>query len=290
MNDESLKIEELPRLKNPVFIAGFDGWGNALNVSRGMTDFLISRMQARYFAAINADLFYRYDATRPTVAIEEGILTHYRPPKGNFFVIETGEQHAHDIIVLSADEPNLSWNRLVRETLDLLKKLGVKTIITLGSMFDNVLHTERMISALVSNDALKLLLIQKGIQPISYHGPTTIHSTIQWEGQKRGFECLSLWCHCPYYLQGTTHFGLLSTLGNLLAYLGNFSLDTRSLEENWEKLEEEVRALIKDNDQLKAVVEELQKSRTKRVRAFRQPLDPGEKIINLKDFRLKAED
>jgi proteasome assembly chaperone (PAC2) family protein len=284
MNDESLKIEELPRLKNPVFIAGFDGWGNALNVSRGMADFLISRLQARYFAAINADLFFRYDATRPVATIEEGILTHYRPPKGNFFVIETGEHHAHDIIVLSADEPNLAWNRLVSEILDLLKNLGAKTIITLGSMFDNVLHTDRTISALVSNDALKSLLVQKGVQPISYHGPSTIHSTIHWEGQKRGFECLSLWCHCPYYLQGTTHFGLLSALGNLLAYLGNFSLDTRSLEESWEKLEAEIQTLLKDNSQLREVVDKLQKTRTKRGRAFRQPIDPGEKIINLKDF------
>jgi cell division protein FtsB len=74
----------------------------------------------------------------------------------------------------------------------------------------------------------------------------------------------------------------------LLAYLGNFSLDTRMLEESWEKLEAEIQTLIKDNAQLRDVVDELEKSRTKRGRAFRQPIDSGEKIINLKDF-LKPE-
>jgi proteasome assembly chaperone (PAC2) family protein len=283
METDAINIEESPRLKNPVFIAGFDGWGNALNVSRGMVDFLISRLGGRRIARLDPDTFYRYDASRPVVTIEEGVLKKYRPPRGDIFAIET-EPDAHDLVILAADEPNLSWDRLVDELCGFLKSLGVKTIITLGGLFDNVLHTERTISGIVSNEGMKSLLRQKGINPISYHGPTTIHSTIHWEGQKRGFECLSLWCRCPYYIQSVTHFGLMSALGELLAFLGNFEINTRSLEENWEKLEIEIREMVEKNPQIKSVVEGLMKQKTRGASVLNQSAGSKEKVINLMDF------
>lgn len=283
MENQGLNIEELPRLKNPVFIAGFDGWGNALNISKGMTDFLISRLSGRPIADLNSDFFFRYDATRPVVTVEDGILKKYRPPKARIFAVET-EDDAHDLIILSADEPNLAWDRFVDELFRFLKSMGVKTIITLGAMYDNVLHTERNISGLVSNEGLKALLRQKGINSVSYHGPGTIHTAIHWEGQQRGFECLSLWCHCSYYLQGVTHFGLLSALGGLLAFIGNFKLDTRVLEDNWEKLELEIIDLVEKNPQIKSVVDGLMKQRARGSTGLNPSGDSKEKIINLSDF------
>ena len=48
MSDHGIHIKELPQLKNPLLIAGFDGWGNALNISNGMAGYLIRRMNVRY--------------------------------------------------------------------------------------------------------------------------------------------------------------------------------------------------------------------------------------------------
>ena len=148
MELKGIDIEETPSLKNPLFIAGFDGWGNALNISRGMVDFLASRLSARAIARLNPDNFYRYDATRPMVRVEEGVLKSYRPPKGVFYCVETEEQ-GRDLVLLLADEPSMGWHRLVDEMFGFLTRLGVETIISIGSMYDNVLHTERMISSLV---------------------------------------------------------------------------------------------------------------------------------------------
>ncbi len=284
MERQGIQIEKLPELKHPVLIAGFEGWGNALNISKGMVDFLISRLSGKQFAKINPDFFYRYDATRPVVNVEEGVLESCRPPKGVFYSVET-EPEARDLVILRADEPNLGWYRFVDELFHLCKALDIKTIITLGGMYDNVLHTDRIISALVSNQDLKSLLIKKKVNPISYHGPSTIHSIIHWEGQKRAYDCISLWCRCPYYIQGTTHFGLLSALGDVLAFLGDFKLDTKSLERNWEKLEIEIQELINTNPQLQTLVDDLKKA--KKVTAgpgLRRSINRDEKVINLTDF------
>ena len=108
---------------------------------------------------------------------------------------------------------------------------------------------------------------------------------IQSEGSKRGFECISLWSHCPYYLQGTTHFGLLSHLGGVIAELGNFQLVTPDLEANWKKLKEQINRLIDGNSELQSLISSLRKEKVKgTTTSLKGTLSSDKKIINLKDF------
>ena len=84
MTEHGIDIEKLPELNKPLLIAGFDGWGNALDISKGMVTHLIHKLQAEPFAKIDPDTFYRYDETRPRVNIEEGVLKSLLPPGGTF--------------------------------------------------------------------------------------------------------------------------------------------------------------------------------------------------------------
>jgi hypothetical protein len=128
-------------------------------------------------------------------------------------------------------------------------------------------------------------LMASDINPIAYQGPGAIHTIIHSEGSKRGFECISLWAHCPYYLQGTTHFGLLSHLGQLVAGLGNFQLDTPDLEANWIKLKEQINQLIDGNSELQSLISSLRKEKVKGLTtSLKGTLKSDEKIINLQDF------
>jgi hypothetical protein len=128
-------------------------------------------------------------------------------------------------------------------------------------------------------------LQKHNVNAISYQGPTAIHSIIQSEGTKRGFECFSLWSHCPYYLQGTTHFGILSHLGGLIAQLGNFHLDTEHLDKNWETLKKQINTLIEGNSELQTLITNLRKEKAKGSTARLNGKVTGhEKIINLQDF------
>lgn len=279
-----IHIKELPNLKNPVLIAGFDGWGNALNVSNGMAAYLIRQLNARPFADLDPDAFYRYDEQRPVVNIEEGHLDSLTPPGGAFYAVGTDDEQS-DLVILKANEPNLQWFKFVDQLFSLCRKLAVPTIITLGSMYDNVLHTDRIISGVASAPESMSHLTKKRINSISYRGPSAIHSIIQSEGTKRGFECISLWTHCPYYLQGTTHFGILSYLGRLIGEMVNFRLDTRELDSNWETLEEQINKLIENNPELQSLISNLRKEKVKGSTAgLRGTVKSDEKIINLQDF------
>jgi proteasome assembly chaperone (PAC2) family protein len=284
MSAAGIHIRELPQLKNPLLIAGFDGWGNALNISVGMTAYLIRILNAQHFADLDSDTFYRYDEHRPLVSIDGGILKTISAPGGSFYAARTAAAQS-DLVVLKADEPSLRWFQFVDQLFSLCRTLGIKTITTLGSMYDSILHTDSIISGVASSADLMTQLKQYNVNTISYQGPSAIHSMIQSEGSKRGFECISLWSHCPYYLQGTTHFGILSRLGSLLSTLGNFQLDTRDLDANWAKLREQIQHLIDSNSELQSLVDKLRKERVKGSTAgLKATLKGDEKVINLKDF------
>lgn len=284
MSERGIQIDEFPDLKNPLLIAGFDGWGNALKISSGMAAYLIRTFKAQRFAEINPDVFFRYDEMRPVVNIEEGVFKSLSSPGGTFYAAQTAPD-GRDLVILKTDEPNLRWLGFVEELFDLCKRLNIESIITLGSMYDHVLHTDRIISAVTSNAAMSSMLSQKGVNAISYQGPSAIHSTIHSEGLKRAYTCMSLWCHCPYYLQGTTHFGILAHLGKLLASLGGFELDTENLETSWEKLNIQIEKLIENNAELQEVVKELRKAKIRGSAAeMKGAIKSDEKIINIQDF------
>jgi len=194
MKEQGIYTEKLPEYPHSLLIAGFDGWGNALDVSKSMVSYLIRKLKAKKFAWINPELFYRYDENRPVVKVAEGRLREISPPGVSFFSARNGPEK-EGIVILKGSEPNLRWFQFVDEVLSFCKELKIRKIINVGSMYDDVLHSDRIISGLASDDDLVSHLKQKDILPITYSGPGGIHSTLHAEAQKRGFKCISLWCH-----------------------------------------------------------------------------------------------
>jgi proteasome assembly chaperone (PAC2) family protein len=185
------------------------------------------------------------------------------------------------MILLKASEPNLQWLRFSRSLLTLCQDLGVKTIINLGSMYDNVLHTDMVISAVATSEELLARLKEHKIISVNYKGPSAIHSTILNEAKKKGIECFSLWSHCPYYLQGTTHFGLLSHLGAFLSEWGGFRLDTSDLDRTWKELNKQIQSIIDRSPELQGMINDLRKAKLK---GSWDMVKKNDKVIHLEDF------
>ncbi len=285
MNEQGIHIEQLPENGPSILIAGFEGWGNALDVSKSMVSYLIRMLQAKSFAWINPEPFYRYDENRPQVNVEGGLLKDISPPGGSFYAAQPDLTGDKGIVIFKASEPNLRWFQFMDEVFGLCRELGVKTIINVGSMYDDVLHSDRIISGIASSEEILSTLKGKNVSPISYKGPGGIHSALHAEGQKRGFQCISLWCHCPYYLQGATHFGMLSQLGSLLSFLGEFELDLKELEESWQELKKQIQALVEENPELNAMISGLRKAKVRGSWAnVKDANKKNGKIIHLKDF------
>lgn len=284
MGYETFHLHTAPTLTTPVFIIGLRGWGNALEVSAGMAGYLVDTLHGQCAGHINPDICYRYDETRPVVKIEAGELRSITPPGGSFFAIQT-QPAENDLMVLIADEPSLNWYRFSREVVDLAQRLNAPSVITLGSMFDTVLHTDRIISGAATDHDFKEVFERLGVIPINYHGPSAIHTLIMEACRQREVVGASLWCHCPAYLQGIAHHGMMLQLARLLSEMANLSLHTEALETGWQALETQIQTLIAENPKLEGIIEQIRKK--KRAGAWQnqgQSGKPQGNVINLRDF------
>ena len=212
--------------------------------------------------------------------IDNGLLKKLSPPGGSLYATKPGEAN-RDLIILKATEPQLRWFHFVDALLSICKDTGVKTIVSLGSMYDHVLHTDTIISVVASTDELLSELKTRDVNAITYHGPSGIHSTIHSLAKEQGFECIGLWCHCPHYLQGTTHFGLLSHLGDILSSWGGFELDTEDLKITWKNLGKQIEEIIENSPELQTMISDLRKAK---VKGSWDEARKHAKVIHLEDF------
>lgn len=279
-----IHLEDVPQLNNPLLIVGFYGWGNALNVATDMLDHLVEKLGAVAFGRIDPDAFYHFDQSRPIVRIEDGRLATLQPPGGTFFYARTAADEP-DLVLLKADEPALQWNRFSTELFALGSRLGSRFLITLGSMYDDVMHADRRISAMASSENLIDRLAAGNVNRISYQGPSAVHSLLQQEGPASGFDCVSVWSHCPAYLRGTSHYGLLAALCSVLQTLGGFSLDPGDLEERWRTLSDQIEQMIRRKPELQRLIEDLRQEKRKvSLAGLKATVRKDNKIINLQDF------
>jgi predicted ATP-grasp superfamily ATP-dependent carboligase len=277
--------KELPSLVDPLVLAGFEGWGNALNVASATIAHIGETLQATEIGRIDPDTFYRYDEARPVVEIENGVLKSLTPPGGAIYAAATGSG-IHDLVLVKAVEPHLRWLHFADELFTLAAAVGARTLICLGSMYDSVLHTDRIVSGIASTPQLTEALRALGVLPITYRGPSAIHSTIMTEGLERGIGCISLWCHCPYYLQGATHYGVMIRLVEVIGALGNLALDAAELAASWQKLNAHIQDLVDKNQELQQLIGNLRKEKMRGTRSMLGSPDrpSGGKVIDLLDF------
>ena len=257
---KELVIEHMPELSHPVLIIGFEGWPNGGNVAVGMLDYLIQTLGATWFARINLNKFCRFDDVRPTVRIQGGALKDISPPEAGFYVAPRRQREV-DLILFKGNEPHFRWDSFVEIILSLCKQMGVNLIISLGGLQDNVVHTDAIISGLASSGELLERLKENEVIPIDYEGPGAIHSLIMQQAKAAGIEGVSLWGHCPFYVQGT-HLRVLSRMATVLAKLAGLQLDTTELEKGWMQLARQIQHFIDDNPELQKVIRDLTRSRS----------------------------
>jgi proteasome assembly chaperone (PAC2) family protein len=287
---KGFRLLNRPPLKQPLCIVAFDGWGDALNVSTALVNYLMRVTSAAPLAEIDPDPFYHYDQQRPTVRISQGRLEAFIPPEAKFFYSKaataTPSDDKPDLIFFRGEEPTQRWQQFVDLFLEVCARFGEVTILSVGGLYDRVLHTEALFSAIYTSGAL-IAKLPGRVQPATYNGPGSIHTLLHAEAKRRGLPALSLWAHCPHYIQNTTHFGLVAELVEMVAAYTGFDLDNKPLLARWDKIERQIEALAEENEEVREVIEGLRQER--HLGALPEAGAPASetetKIVRLEDFR-----
>ena len=123
------------------------------------------------FAEIDPEGFVDFQATRPTVTLDEGLTRQIEWPENAFHVAAIPGAD-RDAVILLGVEPNYRWRAFNELVVGLARDLGVELVVTLGALLADVPHTR---AAPVTGAASDLSLVEElGLQPSRYEGPTGI--------------------------------------------------------------------------------------------------------------------
>ncbi len=277
MIDDFVTFHQRPRLENPALIAGFGDWSNAGNVALKSIEYVIRKKGATLLAEVKTDPFYHFTQNRPVVSIREGRLQRLNLKRISFYAWSNNEG-GNDLILLKAQEPDYRWHTFVDILFDLCVHWKAHLIVSLGGMYDDVLHTEAIISGIYSLEKWKGTLTEHGISLVDYEGPSGVHSLIMQRAQREQYPYIGLWGHSPLYLRGT-NFRVLNRMISIMSSLLSFSIETLELERSLKEFEHQMEEVLGKNAELQEYVKKIKKLRSGKLQKKDIP-----KVVNIQDF------
>jgi proteasome assembly chaperone (PAC2) family protein len=191
------EFESWPELTDPVLVVAFEGWNDAGDAATGAIEHLELTWDARPLAALDADEYYDFQVNRPTVSMVDGVtrritwpttrLSYCRPANAEF-----------DLVLVRGIEPNMRWRGFCDEILEIMRHLGVRTVITLGALLSDSPHTRPTPVTGTSYDGASAARF--GVESSRYEGPTGIVGVLQDACVAVGIPAISFWAAVPHYV------------------------------------------------------------------------------------------
>ncbi|MBX5491342.1 MAG: PAC2 family protein [Chloroflexi bacterium] len=254
-----LTVEEHPPLQAPTLVAAFAGWPDAGEVASGSLRYLLRKLRARRFASIDPEEFYDFTDVRPHTTLVRPWERQITWPSNEFHYWQ--RPGGPDLVLFLGREPSLRWRTYIATLFELIDRLGVRQVVTLGGTFDSVPHRgEPRVSGAAADPQLRAALQALGVSPSTYEGPTSIHSALLDACRQRGLPAGSLWGHAPHYLQAAPNVKVCYGVLRKLAALLDLPVDLEEIRGAARALELRVERLLADNEQLQAYVRQLEES------------------------------
>src|ERR671930_646991 len=190
-------MERRPSLRRPVLVAAFRGWHAGAQGALLATTSLAHSGEARRFADLDPEEFFDFQATRPHVALEDGLTRRINWPETAFYHASIPGTDRDAVLSLGI-EPNLRWRTFSDEIVILAHDLEVELVVTLGALLADVPHTR---PAPVTGSASDPKLVEElGLEGSRYEGPTGIVGVLHDTCSRTGIASASLWAAVPHYV------------------------------------------------------------------------------------------
>lgn len=247
-------LEHLPTLHRPVLVAAFRGWNDAGEAASGAIELLAEELEGVPFAEIDAEEFFDFQSTRPTVRNIDG-RRRIDWPENRFLAAELPGTD-RSIVLLDGTEPNLRWRTFSDAIADLALTLDVELVVTLGALQVDVPHT-RPVPVTGSSTSTELAA-RLGLAPSTYEGPTGITGVLHHACQLAGLDAASLWAGVPHYLSGAPYLtATLSLTERVLEMLGG-EVSLSELAKDAAEQADDIRQLLDEDEDLAEYVGELE--------------------------------
>lgn len=244
-----------PELHRPVIVAAFEGWNDAGDAATTAVRHLRNHTTAATFASIDAEEFFDFTSTRPTIHVEDGSTRRVQWPEIELSCVGRDEVGT-DLIMLIGAEPQLKWRTFCEQILAVARHTDARLVVTLGALLAEVPHSRPTNVMGTSYD--HHVAEELGLQPSSYEGPTGIVGVLHYECVQAGIPSVSLWAAVPSYLPGASSPKAALALIERITDLLGVRVPTLDLEIAAASYERQVNALVEEDDETEAYVRQLE--------------------------------
>ena len=243
--DPPIRLLHRPEVNRPPLICAFRGWNDGGEAASMAARYLADRWGARPFALLDAEEFFDFQVTRPTVRLEEGVSRVIEWPHGEF---ASASPEGKDVLFFTSAEPNVRWRTFAGAVIDTARDLGASMLVTLGAFLADVPHSRPI--PVVGSAQDEETAGSLGLTRSRYEGPTGIVGVVHDASNRVGLTSISLWAAVSHYLPGGSNPKAALALVRRASALLDIGVDTAPLERAVAGWEEGIARLIGENDEL----------------------------------------
>lgn len=259
MNEESLlRVQSLPDLRTPVFVAAFAGWNDAAEAATHAASVLVQQWSAARFADIDPESFYDFTETRPTIRLTSTGQRALSWPENCFFA-HRAQDVDRDVVILVGVEPQLRWRTYCSLVLDLADRLDATLLVSMGALLADVPHTRatRLTGFATSREMLGGLR-KSGMHMSTYEGPTGIVGTLHDAWVDSGRDAASVWGSVPHYISASPNYAVSLELVRSISAMLGLRVALSSLESKATAFRSSVEEALKHNPEALEYVRQLE--------------------------------
>ncbi len=262
-------------LRDPILVAAFRGWNDAASAASGAISFLTERHHAERIGGVDPEDFFDFQVTRPHIDLSDPAASTLTWPETEIAVARP-EGASRDLILVTGPEPSMRWRTFCGLLLDGADALGVRLVVTLGSLLADVPHTRPVrLTGMATDPGLIAAL---GTREPSYAGPSGIVGVLHHTAGRRGFPAASLWAPSAHYAAGLTNAKATLALVRALETVVGADLGSGALRAGALAYEQQVTHAVESDSRLRALVEQLERAADTEPAGDPGPLPSGDDL------------
>ena len=241
-----------------VMLAAFEGWNDAGEAASDALRYLNKLWGGKKVASIDADEYYDFQFTRPTVRRTASGERKIKWPSTRIYKATAPGTNV-DVIFVQGTEPSYKWRAYTAELLVHAEALHVDYVVLVGALLADVPHSRPIpVSTSTDDGALRERL---NLEASQYEGPVGIVGVLSEVALLAGIPTVSLWAAVPHYVAQAPSPKAQLALLHRVEELLQVPLDTHELAEEADAWERGVNELATEDPEIAAYVRQLEEAK-----------------------------
>jgi len=253
--DESLyTLHSEPTAQRPVLVHSFQGFLDAGGAPTLAADHMLATLEHRLIATFDSDAFLDYRARRPRLTFVRDHYANADIPQIRLY--EVSDTNGEPFLLLVGPEPDYRWQAFTAAVIDLVEKLDVRLVVSLGAIPWPISHTRPAQLTAHATDASMVEGFTPWVDQIEV--PGHVSGLLELRLGETGHPAMGYVVHVPQYLAQFQYPRSAMALLDAVSQATGLSLPSAALESAAVQADAEIAEHLTQSPELAQVVNALE--------------------------------